>query len=313
MIQRVNPSLLERARGAVAGLAQNAAAAGVGMIADQAGNMTQDWFRNAFANQTVDQQFGNLMAQGARRSAAGGMGLLTPAAEAAMSTPMGAAVAAGAGLMIADTMFQNRMQVPLLQLQEQRAQHAIGWMPQGGLDTRTLNGENDRRPMEFHTPLNSGSSSSRPSNALMDMPQTTTPMFTPPSSQLAITDAPTLNPTRGRTIASDQFVGNYQEGGSSSSGARSSNVAYYGGLGRGPVQNTPRIPRSRSRNGAIYDTRFVPDIDFQNAPKKYSSTGETFKTTTVQKNVKGRKEMLGSPPNPMSYNKDRDANEKWFD
>ncbi len=311
-IQQVNPSLLERARGAVAGLAQNAATAGVGMIADQAGNVAQDWFRNMFANQTVDQQFGNLMAQGARRSAAGGMGLLMPAAEAAASTPMGAAFAAGAGLMIADTMFQNRMQVPLLQLQERRAQHAIGLTPQGGLDTRTLNGENDRRPLEFYTPMNTGSASSRPSNALMDRPQTSLAMFTPPASQLAITDVPTLNPQRSRTITNEEG-GTFQEGGGSSSGARSSNVPYYGGLGRGPVQNTPRIPRSRSRNGSIYDTRFVPDIDFGNAPKRYSSTGETFKTTPVQRSVKGRKDMLGSPPKPMSYNKDRDASEKYFD
>jgi hypothetical protein len=312
-IQQVNPSLLERARGAVAGLAQNAASAGVGMIADQAGNLAQDWFRNAFANQTVDQQFGNLMAQGARRSAAGGMGLLMPAAEAAVSTPMGA-VAAGAGLMIADTMFQNRIQVPLLQLQEQRAQHAIGNMPQAGLDTRTLNGENDRRPMEFNTLMNTGSASSRVPAAIMDRPQTSLAMFTPPSSasQLALGDIPSMNPPRSRTIASEPFVGNYQEGGASSSGARSSNVPYYG-LGRGPVQNAPKIPRSRDRRGAIYDTRFVPDVDFQNAPKKYSSTGETFRTTTAQKGVNNRKEMLSSPPNPMSYNKDRDANEKWFD
>jgi hypothetical protein len=78
------------------------------------------------------------------------------------------------------------------------------------------------------------------------------------------------------------------------------------------VQNAPRIPRSRSRQGSIYDTRFIPNPDFQNAPKKYSSTGETFKTTTMQKNAKGRKEMLGSPPNPRFYNEERDAKEKWY-
>jgi hypothetical protein len=303
--------LLEQARGAVSGLARNAVAAGAGMIADEAGNAAQDWFRNMFANQTVDQQFGNIMAQGARRSAAGGMGLLMPAVDAAASTPMGLAAIAGGGLMIADTMFQNRMQVPLQQLQERRAQHAIGWIPQSGLDTRTLNGENDRRPMEFHTPVNSGAVLSRQPNAILDRPQTSTPFLTPPSSQLALGDAPTMNLPRPQTI-SNQYGGSFETGGGSSSGARSSNVPYYGGLGRGPVQNAPRIPRSRSREGNVFDSMFVPNSDFGNAPKKYSSTGQTFKTTSAQRYKKGRQEMLASPPNPMFHNKERDKKERWY-
>jgi hypothetical protein len=148
-------------------------------------------------------------------------------------------------------------------------------------------------------------------NAILDRPQTSSPFLSPPSSQLALGDAPTLNPPKPQTI-SNQYGGSFEEGGASSSGARSSRMPYYGGLGRGPVQNAPRIPRSRSREGNVYDSMFVPNSDFGNAPRKYSSKGETFKTTTAQKQKKGRREMLSSPPNPMFHNLERDRKEKWY-